>query len=319
MRPAARLSATILAGAAMFLALLACQPQDRSGDPARQDASGGPRAVLASTRLNPGFERNVGQTDKSVQYLMRGRRHVLFLTGREVVMTLRMPPSLDGIERARPTEDGEPARAAVLRMMFEGAAAPLKIEAEQPLPTRINDYRGGGGRTPKTDIPTYGRVRYRNVWTGIDAAFSTDDGRPRYVFIVAPGADPANIRLSFSGAKEIDVAEDGDLVILTAAGEVRHSAPKVNQRSAGGRHSIAGRYVIAGTTVNFRFGAYDRTLPLVIHPTVEFSGFVGGAAAEKSRVRLAIGPDGMVYMAGTTAEPIGSVFFVGPSYVPVFY
>ena len=72
------------------------------------------------------------------------------------------------------------------------------------------------GRDPSswhTDVPSYGRVRYRGVYDGVDLVYySGTDGRPEYDFVVAPGADPSLVRMRFEGAESISVDETGALV-----------------------------------------------------------------------------------------------------------
>ena len=43
-----------------------------------------------------------------------------------------------------------------------------------------------------------------------------------YDFVVAPGADPRQIRMAWTGIEGSTVEENGDLLLSTAAGNIRH-------------------------------------------------------------------------------------------------
>src|SRR5205823_1610244 len=109
-------------------------------------------------------------------------------------------------------------------------------------------------------------------------------GRPRqveYDFVVAPGADPGRIALAVEGAERLTVDADGDLVMHTAAGELRQPRPVVYQDIDGGRRSVTGDYVLDGDArVRFRLGAYDAAHPLVIDPVLAYSTYLGGSNDE---------------------------------------
>ena len=60
-----------------------------------------------------------------------------------------------------------------------------------------------------SDLPE-GRIQ--NVYEGIDLVYYGNQGRLEYDLIVAPGANPSQIKLAL-GAEQIAVDEQGDLVL----------------------------------------------------------------------------------------------------------
>ena len=63
--------------------------------------------------------------------------------------------------------------------------------------------------------------------------------------------------------------EDGDLVLMTNSGELRHRRPRVYQQKDGERSEVAGRFVIRGQgEAGFEMDAYDAEAPLVIDPVM---------------------------------------------------
>ena len=185
------------------------------------------------------------------------------------------------------------------------------------LPGRSNYYIGNDPEKWRRDVPHFARVRFDEVYPGIDVVYydarrERGEGSARqlgYDFIVEPGADPRRIELQFEGTEEISFEPDGGLRLRTASGEVRQERPVVYQEIAHARRPVGGRYVRSGAVgVAFEVGPYDRSRPLVIDPKVEYSTYLGGSGDDQA-FGIDVGPDGSVYIVGWTESadfPAGS-------------
>jgi hypothetical protein len=122
------------------------------------------------------------------------------------------------------------------------------------------------------------RIRYSQVYDGIHLDFYRNGGALEYDFVVAPGADPTRIAMRFPGAV-ITIGGNGDLVIVTANGEIRHRAPFSYQVRGGRIQEVASRFVLRGRSAGFELAAYDRSTPLVIDPVLT-QRFVAGSVFE---------------------------------------
>ena len=72
-----------------------------------------------------------------------------------------------------------------------------------------------------TNLPTYGQVRYRDLFPGVDAVFFGKNGEIEYDLLLSPGSDPEKISFGLAGVQSMRLAGNGDLVIGLANGEVR--------------------------------------------------------------------------------------------------
>ncbi|MGD0666774.1 MAG: SBBP repeat-containing protein [Bryobacteraceae bacterium] len=156
------------------------------------------------------------------------------------------------------------------------------------------------------NIPTYSRVRYSQLYPGVDVVYYVNDGRLEYDLVLARGADPGRIRLRVEGAQGLRVDEAGDLVIATAGGELRQHRPIVYQESNGGRRQVAVRYQLRGREVRFALGRYDRSQPLVIDPTLAWSSYVLPTnTANAQAAGVALDSAGNIYLTGTALTTSG--------------
>src|SRR5262249_17925019 len=104
----------------------------------------------------------------------------------------------------------------------------------------------------------------------IDAVLHTNSDRQlEYDFIVHPGADASQVRMSFDGALGSPIDADGNLVIQTAAGPFIQPLPTSYQvNDDGTRTAVPSSYALdANGQLTFSVGAYDASSDLVIDPT----------------------------------------------------
>jgi len=206
-------------------------------------------------KLPLSFEVNQGQADPPIKFISRGGNFSFSFAPTEAALQLR-GASTD--------------QSSTVRMKMINANPSPKIEGVDQLPGKSNYLIGNDPKRWQTDIPNFARVRYDEVWPGVDAVFYGAQQRLEYDFVIAPGADPRAIRLSFEGAKKISVDASGDLILRLAESELRQRKPVVYQEVNGEKRLINGRYVVKGNQVGFEIGRYDRRRELVIDPVLNY-------------------------------------------------
>ncbi len=229
------------------------------------------------------FEANRGQVDPRIQFVSRARDHALYLTSTEVIWRFR----------------GERVPAS---MRLEGANRAAKGEGAGPAAGRSNYLLGNQASRWHIGVPLYSRVRFAAVYPGIDLVYHGGGHQLEYDWVVAPGADPARIRLSFGGIESMRVDARGDLRLrLPGGGEMMERQPVAYQERPGVRQTVNCRYVIRSGRVRFEVGRYDRKRPLVIDPVLSYATFLGGSNMDSIR-GTAVDPQGNVYVAGMTTS-----------------
>src|SRR5712664_2720131 len=224
------------------------------------------------------FEPNLGQSDARVKFLARTRGITVFLTATDTVLST--------------------GRTAV-RMRLIGANSAARIEGLDALPGRSHSFIGRDPGRWRTDVPTYTRVAYRDIYPGIDLVYyGTQERQLEYDFVVGPGADPRAIRLAFDGVDRLELNGTGDLVLHVGDTSLRFGKPLVYQGSEGARRKVAGRWAFENrTTVGFHVGSYDARRPLVIDPTIALATYVSGTCTDQA---FAIDASANVYLTGNT-------------------
>ncbi len=290
------------------------------------------------------FEPNRGQTDPRVRYLARGHGYTLFLTASGAVLNLTHPVAPTcapgsvlshagrtsalanagraaqtathrDLSRSGPCHDllrsghgvgpRQSGGEGVLRLTFPGAAAHPAIIPQSQLPGAVSYLHGRDPRHWQTGLPTYARVAYRDVYPGTDLVYYGHAGQLEYDFVLAPGADPRNLRLRLdSGAHGAGAAlrldRSGDLLVSVPGGTLRQRAPVVYQGAGASRRLVAARYALRDAhTVGVRLGAYDHHAPLVVDPALSYSTYLGGSGADYG-YGVAVDRSGSAYVVGNT-------------------
>ena len=207
---------------------------------------------------------------------------------------------------------------AVVRMKLVGANPSPRVSGLEELPGRSNYFLGNDPSKWRTNVPTYAKVQYKDVYPGVDLVYYGNQRELEYDLIVAPGANPEAIQLAFEGEDELELDGQGDLVLHSDGGQVRLHKPLVYQQVDGVRREIAGAYVLnGGRQVGFQVAAYDASKPLIIDPVLEYSTYLGGSNNDFGNA-IAVDGSGNAYVTGTTestdfptANPIQPAFSGG--------
>jgi hypothetical protein len=252
------------------------------------------------------FEANEGQTDPQVDFLSRGSGFTLFLTAAGI--SLALPQQQDARRAYRTTSSSLSAqhfkidvgKSTTVRMNLIGANAhPAKVGVDEQT-TKVNYFLGNDSTKWRSRISTYAKVKYQDVYAGVDLIYYGNQHQLEYDFVVAPGIDPKAITLEFMGVEKLRVDGQGDVVLQTGVGpRLELHKPHVYQEAGGVRRKVSAGYVLDKDRVSFQLGAYDATRPLVIDPAFVYSTQLKGGD-EDAGWAVAVDHAGNAYVTGDT-------------------
>jgi len=253
------------------------------------------------------FEANAGQFASEAKFVSRGMSHTLFLAPNEAVLELPgRPIAAQGLERfSRLAPQFQHSEGAVARLRLVGANASPEMAGMDLLPGKSNYLVGKDPKQWRTGIAQYARVRYKDVYPGIDWVYYGNEGQLEYDLVVAPGADPDRITLAMeftrgTNTEALRLDENGDLLLATDEDTIRFHRPRVYQEIDGQKQFIAASYELRPQgQVGFKLGSYDHSQTLVIDPFLSFSTYVGGSATDQATA-IAVDGSGNIYVTGVT-------------------
>ncbi|KAF0247421.1 MAG: hypothetical protein FD167_3179, partial [bacterium] len=238
-------------------------------------------------KLPLSFEANQGQADPKVKFFSRGRGYSLLLSEQETLLTLK-------------NDAKEPN--TFVRMQFLNSNPTAKIEPLNERLGKTNYFIGNNQENWHTNLPTYHKVKYSEVYPGIDAVYYGNQQQIEYDLILKPGADPKqiSIKMDASNSAPLEIDTEGNLVIQTDQGKLLKHKPIIYQEIEGEKQIIAGNYQLQGSNlIGFELGDYDTTKPLVIDPVFVYSTYFGTTDSERG-YGITVDKVGNIYITGET-------------------
>src|SRR5262249_5449220 len=134
----------------------------------------------------------------------------------------------------------------VFRLSWLGSR-PSSISGLEEMPGKANYLRGSNPSKWRAGVSTYRKLKYEDLYPGVDLVFYGNSSRLEYDFILAPGVDPSVVRLRVEGADRLEINDHGDLLLTIAGRRVRQKAPQVYQRLNGQARQVAASYALVGS------------------------------------------------------------------------
>jgi hypothetical protein len=252
-------------------------------------------SLPASTRLLQShifFERNDGQADSQALYLSHGSGYSLFLTrtGATIVLPrLQKKGSVATKQRAR-----------YFKLRFDNTNPQTEVTGIEVLPGTSNYFSGSDPKFWHTRVPQFAKVRYSNLYPGIDLIFYFRDGELEYDVIASTAADPSAISFQAEGANLL-LTREGDVALKVGAQEVvRLRRPYAYQPGSEAK-AVPANYFLHHGKLSFTLGHYDRGRRVVIDPALIFSTFITSNCTTCLDVINDIAADNSgVYLTGQT-------------------
>ena len=254
-------------------------------------------AATQALKRNIFFERNDGQTDRRVLYLSHSLDYSLFLTRTGATIAVSEPETEPQTAPAPAAAATKPSgvphpRTSYFTLQFAGANPHPQITGIDQLPGKSNYFLGANSKSWHTQIPQFSKVRYSNLYPGIDVIFYSRDGRFEYDLIAAPGADLSVVHFKTRNARAM-LLPTGDIALNALDSHASASnAPVVLKRpyayqpaepqpSRAAQATIATRpaivqaaYTLRDDDLSFSLSSYDRSRFIVIDPALIFSTFI---------------------------------------------
>lgn len=261
------------------------------------------------------FIKNKGQWPQEVRYLCKANGMNAWITAQGVVYdyyriihdenaAATQDPLRDGKSsvssvRERYEQENTRIKGHVVRALLQGADARTNAVAKSQRGGYYNYFIGSNPARWASLVGLCNEIEVRGVYPGIDVRYYYDGEQLRYDYRVAAGADPSRIQFRLEGAVGYQVSAEGELLINTSLGEVRHGQLKAYQQTNGMDREVSCRFKSQSDgAIGIMAAGYDKAKPLIIDPLV-YSTFIGGSGIESGN-SIAVDNSGNAYITGNT-------------------
>ncbi len=185
------------------------------------------------------------------------------------------PFSHHGKAQAHAHETHQRVKGHGVEVRFLGANSQPTYSTAGEGAEKYNFFLGSNADKWATDVKSYTKLTYQNLYQGIDLRFYSHQEALKYEFVVAPKANPAHIRLQYEGANSVQI-ENGNLKISTSVADLIEEHPYCYQEINGNKVEVPANFVLEGNILTYQFPqGYNTKYELVIDPTLIFSTYSG--------------------------------------------
>lgn len=232
------------------------------------------------------FVKNDGKLEDNVEFYVKGTKNWIFLKKDGVHLVLQNKP------------------AEIVRIAPLNANKEFEIMGEERNEGKVNYFIGNCPENWKRNLPTFNKIRYKEVWNGVDIAFYGRSGNLKYDIVVKPGADISKISFEIEKVKEIELSENGGLIAKLPSGKIIYQRkPYIYQEIDGKIIEIEGFYRIkrgnGKKCFDFVLKSFNSSYPLIIDPTLIYSTYLGGSSYDGG-YGISVDLAGNVYIIGQT-------------------
>jgi len=254
------------------------------------------KSVIKSTHLlRFPFIKNHGQiNDPQVKYYSQMFSGTVYVTGKNEIIYRFLD--------AKPQNSDDFSKPGIISILKEEliGSSVNPPQGKGPSQTKVNYFIGNDKSKWRTNIPTYDAVSLGEVYKGINLTLRAYGNNVEKIFAVEPGANPRKIKLKIEGAGLLKISKDGELEVQTNFGVIRFGKPVGYQIKKGKKINVPIDYLIDKAFYGFAAKDYDKSLPLIIDPTIKYSTLLGGTNSDEG-LGISLAGDS-AYIVGYTSS-----------------
>jgi len=256
------------------------------------------------------FVPNEGQVNPNALFFAKTSRYTLWITtegfifdteGKRDKRKYRYP--FLGVKDPNRTKLTRYVRD-ILKLSFLDACPNPMVAPADTTDHKVSFFMGNKKHLWETAVSTSKAIVYKDLYEHIDLKVYGVEKQIEYDFIVRPGGDVSDIKFGYQGVSQTRIDGEGNLVIDTGFGQLRHMKPVGYQVIEGKRIEVEVRYrKLTNDIYRFEVEKYNHMHELVIDPLIcVYSTYLGGSEDDYGHA-IAVDGAGAVYVTGRTLSP----------------
>lgn len=254
------------------------------------------------------FEKNIGQHNEKVQFMLNQKGYTTFFADKEVVLAFRSNKSIQELKKInnhilidRKLNKLKEYDTSILRINYVGSNKIPQIIGENEFNCKLNYFKSDDRTKWKSYIPLYEKLLYKDIYPGIDVLYSGIQGRLEVKFIIAPNSNIEDIILNFEGNDKLSIDKEGNLQVIINNKILKILKPKFSESNGIVSEVIEGNFVIDDNgKVSFNVFNYSLDNFLEIRLLLFYGAFKEKNAVDKG-CSITVDENKCAYITGLTA------------------
>jgi len=224
----------------------------------------------------PEFIKNIGQFEENILFSLKHNAGQFYFENNKVTYHLY---EKDKLYKLKHLQTNNPiVKSHVYSSQFIGANLTSEVFGENKLNNYHNYFFGSDSSKWKSNVPLFNRLKYENIYEGIDLIYYENFGHLKYDLVVHPRHNPNKIKIKYKGIDKIFI-QSGHLVLATSLGNVIEEKPIAYQMINNLKNEVNCKFQVKNNIVSFEFpNGYNKKYDLIIDPDIIFSTYSGSTA-----------------------------------------
>jgi len=189
-----------------------------------------------------------------------------------------------------------------IKMKFVGNNPKVNVIGKKAGTSKHNYFLGSDASRWASNCSDFQQIYYQQMYPGVDVKLYSRQRNLKYDIIVAPGADPNQVKIEYQGADGIYL-KNGQLTIATTVGEIYEQLPLAYQKINGDSVVVSCAFDLQNNQISFKFeDNYDADYPLIIDPELVFSTY-SGSTSDNWGNTATFDENGNLYSGGIVNSP----------------
>jgi hypothetical protein len=258
---------------------------------------------------NSCFIENKGQWESQVKFLSQSGGRDVWITNNGITFDYYKYNNLEALSnpQMKPEECNNlklQRTGQVIKLNFLGSVKDVKAFGAIKQKAYYNYFIGNNPQKWQSEVQLYSELIIEKIYDRINARIYFDGPSVRYDFILQPGANPYDIKIEMKGQNDFSIDENGDLILKTVFGEIRHNNIFAYQEIDGIKSKVTCNFINEGNIVKFKLGEYDKSKELIIDPLV-YSSFLGPTSNSTDQIGMGLISSGNSVLITGTAVSAG--------------
>ena len=259
------------------------------------------RVLSSYGKLPLYFIRHEGQIDKNVLFYAKAKSYTLWMTKEGLVFDSVITEKKE-LSKEPSTFNPDKYKRDVSRLIFLNSNPKTFVTSLDITEYKVNYFIGNDSSKWITDIPTSKAILYKELYSNIDIKVYGVENQIEYDWILKPKGRVEDIQFEYRDVKKVKKNKDGDLIVKTDFGELRHKKPIAYQIINGKRVEVDVEFKnISKYRFGFKAADFNKKHSLIIDPVLSYSTYLGGSAWDYGR-GIAVDSSGCAYVTGTTSS-----------------
>lgn len=175
----------------------------------------------------------------------------------------------------------EKSKIKMLKISFNNYNKNVKINGLEKSNSNISYIKGIDESKWIECISSYNKIKYEEIYQGIDLVFYENNKQLEFDFIVKSEGNINNIEINIEGSSNIELDNSGALNILLNQSKLTIHRPNSFQYINENLIPINSSLKISNNKITFEVENYDKTVELIIDPILEFSTYLGSTNEDR--------------------------------------